>query len=92
MATAHSTHQSRTVPVIFQKHPDNPGGVLEYVTPATASVIHAIDAMTHEQRQDVLRIAQAAKAGRFNYSPAEIEAWTPEQRRAVIDSLPEVTA
>jgi hypothetical protein len=85
-----SPREGRTVPVIFQQHPDYPGGVLEYVTPTTAAVIRRMDALSETQRHDVLRVVHAAKAGQFNYSPAEIEAWTPEQRQAVIDSLPEV--
>jgi len=85
-----SAHSEKTVAVIFQQHPDYPGGVLKYVTPAAASLIRDMDTMNAEQRQDVLRILHAVKAGLFNYSAAEVAAWTPEQRRAAIASLPEV--
>jgi len=83
-------HSEKTVTVIFQQHPDDPGGVVLYVTPAAASLMRDMEAMNAEERQDVLRVLRAIKAGQFNYSATEVAAWTPEQRRAVVDSLPEV--
>jgi hypothetical protein len=84
--------EKKTVPVVFAKHPDYPGGVLEYVTPTTAAIIKKMDKMSATNRQEVLRIIRGIKAGRFDYSVAEIESWTPEQRRAVFESLPEERA
>jgi len=85
-----ATHSEKTVTVILQQHPDDPGGVLLYVTPAAASFIRDMEAMNAEERQDVLRVLRAVKAGLFPYSAAQVEAWTPEQRQSVINSLPEV--
>lgn len=82
-------HSEKTVTVIFQQHPDDPGVALR-VTPAAASVMRAMEAMKAEERQGVLRVLRAIKAGQFNYSASEIAAWAPEQLRAVVDSLPEV--
>ncbi|WP_027484696.1 hypothetical protein [Rhodanobacter sp. OR87] len=81
-------HSEKTVTVVFQQHPGEPGGVLMRVTPLAASVMRCMDAMKAEERQDVLRILRAVKAGLFPYSAAEVEAWTPEQWQSVINSLP----
>jgi hypothetical protein len=90
MATQHSTQERKTVPIVFAKHPDYPGGVLEYVTPTTAAIIKRMEMMSATGRQEALRAIRAIKAGTFDYSPAEIESWSPEQRRVAIASLPEV--
>ena len=84
-----ATHSEKTVTVIFQQHLDDPGVALR-VTPAAASVMRAMEAMKAEERQGVLRVLRAVKAGLFPYSAAQVEAWTPEQRQSVINSLPEV--
>ncbi|UJJ58238.1 hypothetical protein [Rhodanobacter denitrificans] len=85
-------HSEKTVTVVFQKHPGEPGGVLMRVTPAAASLMRDMEAMNAEGRQDVLRVLRAVKAGLFPYSAAQVEAWTPEQRQSVINSLPEAMA
>ncbi|KZC20043.1 MULTISPECIES: hypothetical protein [Rhodanobacter] len=85
-------HSEKTVTVIFQQHPDEPGGEVLYVTPAAASLMRDMEAMNAEERQDVLRILRAVKAGLFPHSAAQVEAWTPKQRQSVIRFLPEVTA
>jgi len=87
-----TTRDACTVPVIFQQDPNSSDGVLEYVTPTTAAAIKLMDKLSDSQRHEVLRVAQAIKAGIFNHSAAEIKAWTPAQRRLVVDSLPEVQA
>ena len=81
----------KTVTVVFQRHPRDPGGVTFKVTPEAAEVIGIMEVAGEPERKDLLKIICAAQRGRFPYTPEQFGAWTPEQRRAAIDALPEVT-
>lgn len=78
---------SESVPVLFMEHPNDPDGFLEYVSPLEAEFLRLTKDFDADQWADVHRVGAAIKAGAFNYTAAEIAAWTPAQRRAVIDSL-----
>ena len=86
MATQHSTQKQKTITLVCNQ----PGGAVVRVSPRAARSAMELDTMKAEQRQDVQRVLRAIKAGLFNYSATEVAAWTPEQRRAVVDSLPGV--
>jgi hypothetical protein len=88
MATVHSTQERKTVTVVFQRHPGDPGGVMFKVTPEAAEVIDIMEGASETERKDMLKVICAAQRGRFPYTPAQFGAWTPEQRQAVLDSLP----
>lgn len=82
----------KTITLIFPGRHDNPEGVLLKVTPLTAEIIGEMEKLSEPQRKEVMRVIHAVKSERFPYTAAEVEAWTPAQRRAVIDLLPEYTA
>ena len=90
MATTHSTQERNTVTIIFQQHPRDPGGVTFKVTPEAAEVIDIMENAGEPERKDLLKILCAAQRGRFPYTPEQFGTWTPEQRRAAIEALPEV--
>ena len=81
----------KTVTIVFQQHPRDPGGVVFRVTPEAAEVIDIMENASETERKDVLRVICAAQRGGFPYTPELFGTWTPEQRRAAIDALPEVT-
>lgn len=84
MTTQHSTQKQKTITIVCTQS----GGAVVRVPPRVARIAMELDTMNAEQRQDVLRVIRAVKAGLFDYSATEIAAWTPEQRRAAIDALP----
>lgn len=86
MATQHSTQKQKTITLVCNQ----PGGAVARVSPRAARIAMELDTMNAEDRQDVLRVLRAVKAGLFPYSAAQVEARTPEQRQSVINSLPGV--
>ena len=80
----------KTHTVVYQRHPNDPGGVVFRVTPEAAEMIGIMENASEPQRKDLLKIICAVHRGCFPYTPEQFSAWTPEQRRAAIDALPEV--
>ena len=80
----------KTVTVVFQQHPRDPGGVVFRVTPEAAEVISILENASEPERKDVLRVICAAQRGGFPHTPEQFGTWTPAQRRAAIEALPEV--